>query len=306
MVGPFVRSRGLDRGPRRGGGRRGRGRRRARHPPRTGSGASPASPAGRNGCRATSASVRWPTMSRPRRIHDRRASSRRMPVDFGDGGRRGRRPDPVVRARRTASPTAARARRDGRAGRRCGPDGPWPPAGRRAGRGRAGPPSGRPAAHHRSPGPRRASPGVMTTSHSRPDAAGDGLDRVEAARQVQPGDDRTGRLGLGGESVDEGRPPARAVAADGDAGRLREAAGSQDRVERGEAGPDDTVGRVGAGFVPWPDVGEWRQVRGGRQGEGPIRDPRSCRSPASLEARHGSRHVRGRGRHRTIRLEHPF
>ena len=140
------------------------------------------------------------------------------------------------------------------------------------------------------------------------DAAGDRLDRVEAARQVQPGDDRTGRLGLGGEAVDEGRPPARAVAADGDAGRLRETAGSQDRVERGEAGPDDTVGRGPgrAGLVPWPDIGEWRQVRGGRQGEGPIRDPRSCRSPASLEARHGCRHVRGKGRHRTLKIEHPF
>ena len=65
-----------------------------------------------------------------------------------------------------------------------------------------------------------------------PDAAGDGLDRVEAARQVQPGDDRAVRLGLGGEPEDERGPAARAVAADRDAGRSRQAARPEDRVER--------------------------------------------------------------------------
>jgi hypothetical protein len=38
-------------------------------------------PGGPKRLRATTASVRWPTMSRPRRIHDRRASSSRMPAD---------------------------------------------------------------------------------------------------------------------------------------------------------------------------------------------------------------------------------
>ena len=45
--------------------------------------------------------------------------------------------------------------------------------------------------------------------------------------------------------------------------------------------------------------GEWRD------GERP-HDLRSCRSPASLEGRHGCRHVRGKGRHRTVIVEHPF
>ena len=51
-----------------------------------------------------------------------------------------------------------------------------------------------------------------------PDAARDGLDRVEAARQVQPGDDRALRLGLGGDPQGERGAAARAVAADRDAG----------------------------------------------------------------------------------------
>ena len=57
-----------------------------------------------------------------------------------------------------------------------------------------------------------------------PDAAGDGLDRVEAARQVEPGHDRALRLGLRGDPEGERGPAAGAVAADRDAGRLREAA----------------------------------------------------------------------------------
>ena len=169
---------------------------------------------------------------------------------------------------------------------------------------------------HRSPGQQRATDGQALVERLggdddeplQPNATRDRLDRVETARQVEPGHDRTGRLGLRREAVDEGRPATRAVAADRDAGRARQAAGAQDRVEGREARVDDTVvrGRDGMGLVPWPDIGEWRQVRGGRQGQGPVRDPRSCRSPASLEARHGSRHVRGEGSHRTLKIEHLF
>ena len=76
-----------------------------------------------------------------------------------------------------------------------------------------------------------------------PDAAGDRLDRVEAARQVEPGDDRALRLGLGGEPEDERGPAARPVAADRDAGRPRQAAGPEDGVERREPRVDDAVVR---------------------------------------------------------------
>ena len=92
-----------------------------------------------------------------------------------------------------------------------------------------------------------------------PDAAGDRLDRIETARQVQPGDDRPRDLGLRGDPQGERRPAAGAVAADRDAGRLGEAARAQDRIERGEAGVDD------------PIVGERRDRRpgvGGPSGSG--------------------------------------
>ena len=169
---------------------------------------------------------------------------------------------------------------------------------------------------HRTPGQQRPTDGQALVERLggddheplQPDAASDRLDRVEAARQVQPGHDRTGRLGLCREAEDEGRPAARAVTADGDAGRARQTAGAEDRVERREAGTDDAIGRVGAGLVTRPDIGEWRHDRRRRrsQCQRPVRDPRSRRSPASLEARHGCRHVRGRSRHRMARLEHLF
>ena len=38
-----------------------------------------------------------------------------------------------------------------------------------------------------------------------PDAAGDGLDRVEGSGEVEPGDDRTVGLGLGGHPQGKGR-----------------------------------------------------------------------------------------------------
>ena len=105
-----------------------------------------------------------------------------------------------------------------------------------------------------------------------PDAAGDGLDRVEAARQVEPGHDRALRLGLRGDPQGERRPAAGAVAADRDAGRLREAARAEDRVERGEAGVDDPV-VVEAGLVP-------RLLVGASAGE--RRDAPAPRRPAEL------------------------
>ena len=74
-----------------------------------------------------------------------------------------------------------------------------------------------------------------------PNAAGHRLDRVEAAREVQPGHHRALCLGLRDDPQREGRPAAGAVAPDRDAGRLREAARSEDRIERGKAGVDDAV-----------------------------------------------------------------
>ncbi len=71
--------------------------------------------------------------------------------------------------------------------------------------------------------------------------AGDRLDRVQAPGEVHIGDDRAGRLGLRREPEGEGRLPARGVPPDGERGRARDAARSEDRVQRGEPGPDDPI-----------------------------------------------------------------
>jgi hypothetical protein len=101
----------------------------------------------------------------------------------------------------------------------------------------------------RAPGEQRATDGQTFVERLggddhqpvEPDTAGDRLDRVEAARQVEPGHDRAGVLRLGGEPVDERRPAARAVAADRDARVPWQAARPQDGVERSEPGVDDPV-----------------------------------------------------------------
>jgi hypothetical protein len=139
------------------------------------------------------------------------------------------------------------------------------------------------------------------------DTAGDGLDRVEAARQVEPGDDRALRLRLRGDAKAEGRAAARALATDGDAGRLRKAAGPQDRVERGEAGSDDAVvgarviGRRGVGRID----GDEGRCRWGREGQR-ADDPRSCRTPPGPEARDSGIHITPTGRHWMPRIEQMF
>src|SRR3954449_12880248 len=81
------------------------------------------------------------------------------------------------------------------------------------------------------------------------DPTGDRFDRVEAARQVEPGDDRTLCLRLGDDTQAQCGPPARPLSADRDAGRLGQAARAEDRVERREPGPDDAV--VGRRVVSW-------------------------------------------------------
>ena len=137
-----------------------------------------------------------------------------------------------------------------------------------------------------------------------PDPAGDRLDRIEAARQVEPGDDGAAGLGLRDRAEGERRPTARSVAADGDARRRREAARPEDRVEGREPGPDDPLaGERRARRSRRLDLGSRSRRR--RQRQRP-EDPRSCRTPSSLEARHGGCHISSGRRHRTPRLEHPF
>ena len=179
------------------------------------------------------------------------------------------------------------------------------PVGRRAGRGRAGRPSGRPAALPAIERPSSRLAGVMTTSHSsrmpRATAStGSKLRDRSSQATTEPC-----AWASAATPEREGRPAAGAVAADRDAGRLREAAGAEDRVERGEAGVDDAVvvgarARVGRGVLV-----RCRSGRRGASGQGPD-DPRSCGTPASLEARDSGIHIpRGVDIGRA-RLEHLF
>ena len=140
---------------------------------------------------------------------------------------------------------------------------------------------------HRAPGQQRATDGQALVERLRrddhepfeADAAGDRLDRVEAARRGPARRRSSPRLGLGGEPEDERRPAARAVAADRDAGRPGQAAGSQDRIERGEPGVDDAVVRV--------EPGRWIGAGAGRRVPGPA--PARRRSPARPPRRPSSR-----------------
>ena len=143
-----------------------------------------------------------------------------------------------------------------------------------------------------------------------PDAAGSGLHGIERSRQVQPGDDRAVGLRLGDEPEGErGRARARrAGQRDARAPREPLARRSHDRVERGEAGPDDPLdtgpglagGRLGG--LGWVVERLGRERRGGQRPD----HPRSCGTPPRLEGRQSRRHVRGEAGHRTASIEQMF
>ncbi len=140
------------------------------------------------------------------------------------------------------------------------------------------------------------------------DAAGDGLDRVERPGEIEPGNDRAVGLGLGHEPQGEGRGTGAWSAAERDAGRAREPARADDRVESREAGPDDPLdasSRLARGRrseLGWV-VGRLGRER--RRGQGSDH-PRSCGTPSRLERRQSGRYVRGEAGHRTLRLERLF
>jgi hypothetical protein len=76
-----------------------------------------------------------------------------------------------------------------------------------------------------------------------PDAARDGLHRIQAPGEVQPGHDGPGRLGLGHESQSERGLATRVIAPDRQAGLAGDAAGAENRVKGGEAGGHDRAHR---------------------------------------------------------------
>ena len=220
------------------GGRRGGGRRRVRRRPRRGSGGSPAAPAGRSDC------------GRPApRSAGRRCRARAGSTTAGrarDAGRSTRRPR--SRGRRRARRIEHHEERLRPPGERRQPAEPIGDPGRPVGPGQ---PAAGQVEHeqvHRAAGqqaPAMASPsssvsGVMTTSHSSrtPRATASTGSKLrerssQATIEPAPGPPRR-RAGERG-------PAARAVATDRDAGRPRQAARPEDRIEAGEPGGDDPV-----------------------------------------------------------------
>jgi hypothetical protein len=129
------------------------------------------------------------------------------------------------------------------------------------------------------------------------DSAGHGFDRIEAPGEIQPGDDRADGLCLGHGSQGKRRLAARAVTTQTDTGRSRQAAATEDRVERLEAGRDDALGRRQMRFGLSRQLIRKRQ-RGKRADD--LTDlPRSCRTPARPESRQCRCHIGGQGRHET-------
>ena len=141
-----------------------------------------------------------------------------------------------------------------------------------------------------------------------PDAARRGLDRIERPGEIEPGDDRAVRLGLGDEPQRERGGTGRRRAAERHAGRARKPARPDDRIERRKAGPDDPLdasSRLARGRgseLGWVVGRLGRERRRGQRSD----HPRSCRTPSRLKGRQSCRHVRGEAGHRMLRLEHLF
>lgn len=161
------------------------------------------------------------------------------------------------------------------------------------------------------------------------DPAGHGLDRVEAAVEVQPGDERTGRLGLGEELECECGSPARGLAPEGDRTGPGDPTRAEERIELGEPRRDDRDGGAGRRTPP-RDPGRPRDGQGGgRRGdircivhplvrqrdrreraddgaEGILAATRRGGAPAIPEGREGGVDVTQRTGHRTANIERMF
>jgi hypothetical protein len=152
------------------------------------------------------------------------------------------------------------------------------------------------------PGDRQALVGIDRRQHDeplRPDAAGHDLDRVEGGREVQPGDDRAGGLRGGGKPQRERGPAARRVAAQRDAHPPRHAAGTQDGVELGEPGREDSIA------IRLRERTLFERDRGERADHVPG-EARCGRTPARSKRRQGRAEVRIGCRHRTPSIEQMF
>ena len=153
----------------------------------------------------------------------------------------------------------------------------------------------------------------------RPDATGNGLDRIERAGEVQPGHDRAARLGLGDVPQRQRRAAARGVTPKRGERAAGDAALAEDRVERTEArrmGPPDlALDRLAARQAARQPTRQptrqpaWlraarlvlgrlhRQRRDGQCAHDLGRRSRRGRAPACAKVGKGSGHGRRRRRH---------
>ena len=142
----------------------------------------------------------------------------------------------------------------------------------------------------------------------RPDPSRDRLDRVERRCQVQPGDDRAGGLGLGGESQRQRRPAARGVTAHRHAHPPRHATGPEDGIELGKAGRVDPIG---ISRVIWVPAGLGARLagvlerHGGERPDHIAHEPGGGCTPARSQGREGCAQVR-RGSSHAFSIEHLF
>ena len=254
---------------------------------------------------ATSASVRWPTTSRPRRTHDRRASSSRMPVDSSTAVARPPDLPPAPGASRISSRVSARrasaASRWSRSAIRPGLSvlARRPPGRSRTSRSTERPASSEPA----MPRPSSRVAGVMTTSHSSrtPRAtASTGSKLRDRSSQATTEPSAWASAATRRASVVRPLEPSPRIATLAEVGRP-----PGPRIASSAAKPVWMTRWPGSGAIPAAAGLGVGLRRIGRQGEGPD-DPRSCRTPASLEARERGVHISTGGRHRTAILEHLF
>jgi hypothetical protein len=130
----------------------------------------------------------------------------------------------------------------------------------------------------------------------RPDAASDGLHRIERRREVHPGHDRARGLGLGDESQGERRPAAREVTSEREAHPAGQAPGPENRIEGREPGREDAR-RISLPCL----LGTVVRCLERHHRERPhdvAGAARRGRSPLRPQGRQGRRDVRGKRRHR--------
>jgi hypothetical protein len=138
------------------------------------------------------------------------------------------------------------------------------------------------------------------------DPARDRLDRVEAAGQIDIGDDRAGGLGLGGKPQGQGGLAARGLSPDGQRGRAWNSTRAEEGIQCGEPRPDNPFVVDRPSRTALRLVGEWDRGERPHDRHGPAErlptDPWCGLSPARPEGRQGRGHVRGESRHRTAHV----